>query len=488
MSIDRSLAGGRGRFRARLSWLILSAGLLMAGRMMALAQSPAPPPAPPPIVVGQPEEVALLTRYLQIDTTNPPGNEIAAARFLAGIFATAGIEHRVLESAPGRGIVWARLPGDGSRRPLILLNHLDVVPHHPEFWTVPAFGGVVRDGFILGRGALDMKSLAIAQLMVMLKLKRRGVVLPRDVIFLGTADEEAGGQLGAAWLVQHHPELLSDAEFLLNEGGGNLVQADGRVLAIGLSAAEKTPVWLKLTATGPAGHASVPRADSAAHRLLRGLNRLLDWAPPLRATPVVEQSFRSFVPLLHGVEAARFASLRESLRDPEFRRQLDGDPGARALLQNTISVTMLEGSSKVNVIAPEATARLDTRLLPGEKPEQWVRQLAEVINDPQITIEPFMAFEGLASPVDTALVDRLREVVTRRFPGAIVTFPVMAGFTDSHYFRRRGVKSYGLSPFVAPADRLGEGHHGNDERIGYQAFIDGVQFYGELVEAIAGDR
>ena len=157
---------------------------------------------------------------------------------------------------------------------------------------------------------------------------------------------------------------------------------------------------------------------------------------------------------------------------------------ARALLQNTIAVTMLEGSSKVNVMAPVATARLDTRILPGERADQWISELNRVINDRLIRLEPFLAFDGLASPIDTGLVARLREIVGRRHPGAIVTFPVMAGFTDSHYFRRAGVNSYGLSPFLAAPSRLGTGHHGNDERIGYQAFVDGVGFYTEVVEAI----
>lgn len=463
-----------------IGWALGSGGSFWT----AAAQVPVANTLTAPEEPEEPEAVELLTRYLRLDTTNPPGNEILAARFLAEVFATAGIEHRLFESAPGRGSIWARLPGDGSRRPLILLSHLDVVPHSPDFWSAPAFGGVIRDGFIYGRGALDMKSLTIAQVVAMLRLRRQAVTLPRDIIFIGTADEEAGGELGAGWLVRQHPELLQDAEFLLTEGGGNMVTEDGRVLAVGLSPAEKTPVWLKMTASGPAGHASIPREDSAVNRLLRALNRLLDWSPPLRATPVVEQAFRSFAPLLEKEQGGRYAGLRNSLADPGFRRQLEADPGARALLQNTIAVTMLEGSGKVNVMAPTATARLDTRILPGEKVDEWIGELARVINDRRITLEPFLAFDGLASPIDTGLVGRLREVVARRHPGAIITFPVMAGFTDSHYFRRRGVSSYGLSPFLAAPSSLGTGHHGNDERIGYQAFIDGVDFYAAVVEAI----
>ena len=434
------------------------------------------------------ESVQLLVSYLRIDTTNPPGDEIRAAHFFGDIFRREGIEHRILESAPGRGSIWARLRGNGSGRPVILLNHLDVVPHDARYWTAPPFAGEVRDGFIIGRGALDMKSLAIAQLMLMLSLHRERVPLARDLIFIGTADEEAGGRLGAEWFVRNFPELLGGAEYLLTEGGGNIVEANGRVLSIGLSPAEKAPAWLRLTAVGPAGHASVPSSDSAVNRLLRALNRLLNWAPPLRVTPAVRQYFRSLAPLLAPADAARYASPDRAITDPEFRSRLDAEPALRALLQNTIAVTRLEGSSKVNVISSQASAEVDTRLLPGEKIAHWIRDLARVIDDDQIRIEPILTFEPTDSPVDTILTDILGQVVRKRYPGAVVTYPVTAGFTDSHYFRRLGVHSYGFSPFVAPPDRLGEGYHGNDERIGSRAFIDGVRFLREMVEPLVSRR
>jgi len=437
------------------------------------------------------ESVRLLVQYLKIDTSNPPGEEIRAARFLGEIFAREGIEYRLLESAPGRGNIWARLPGDGSKRPVILLNHLDVVPAYPQFWTHPPFGGLERDGFIYGRGALDMKSLAIAQLMVMLRLKRERIPLARDLIFIGTADEEAGGRLGAEWLVSRHPELLGGAEYLFNEGGGNLVQADGRVLAIGLSAVEKTPAWLRLTATGPPGHSSVPRPDSAVNRLVRALDRLIGYAPPLKVTTPVEQYFQSLAPLLSPAEARRYERLRQTIDDPDFRLLLDADPGAKALFQNTIAVTMLEGSNKVNVIPPIATALIDTRILPGERIEPWVRELTTVVQDERITIEPILTFEAVASPLDTEVAESLRGLVRRRFPDAVVTYPVTVGFTDSHYFRRRGINCYGFSPFVGypqslgarplGARPLGDGYHGNDERIGRAVFIDGVDLLFDLL-------
>jgi acetylornithine deacetylase/succinyl-diaminopimelate desuccinylase-like protein len=433
----------------------------------------------------QREAVDLLRAYLQIDTTNPPGDEIRAARFFAAICEREGIEHRVFESKPGRGTIWARLRGDGSQRPIILLNHTDVVPHSREFWSVDAFSAAEKDGFIYGRGAMDMKSTGIAQFVTMLALKRSGASLKRDLIFLATADEEAGGREGAGWFAKNHPELLANAEFLLNEGGGNVVDGHGQVRAIGVGPSEKTPAWMRLTATGVPGHASIPNPDSAVNRLLRALNRLLDYKPQIRLTPVVEQSFRAFAPLAPPNLRSQYENLKDAIKDPEFIRFLESDPRSMALLRNTISVTMLSGSNKVNVIPPIAQAEVDTRLVPGENLNRWIEELRGVIADDGIKIEPTLAFEANASSVDSLLVKTIEAVSKRRFPSTIITFPVLAGFTDSHYFRELGISSYGFSPFVAPTSELGGGYHGNDEKIGKKAFREGVQFYFDVIAQLA---
>lgn len=433
----------------------------------------------------QKESVELFIQYLKLDTTNPPGNEIKAANFFAEICKREGIEYKVFEPFPGRGTLWARLKGDGSQRPVVLLNHTDVVPHNPEFWSVPAFSGQIKDGFIYGRGAQDMKSVGLAQFMVMVAMKRAKVSLKRDVIFLATADEEAGGLQGAGWFAKTHPELLGKAEFLLNEGGNNVVDVGGKVLAVGVGPSEKTPAWLRLTATGEPGHGSIPRPNSAVNRLLRALNRLLDYSPEIHLTPAVEQSFKAMAPLMPPEIASKYSNLREAVKDPNFVRMLETDPGAKALTRNTISVTMLSGSNKVNVIPPIATAEIDTRLVPGEKLERWIAELRGVIKDDSIRIDTVLAFEANASPIDTDLVKAVADVVARRYPGAIITHPVLAGFTDSHYFRDMGIHSYGFSPFVAPNRELGGGFHGNDERIGKKAFVEGVKFFYEVVERLA---
>lgn len=433
----------------------------------------------------QKEALELFIQYLKIDTTNPPGNEIRAARFFAGICKREGIEHQVFEPSPGRGVIWARVRGDGSRRPIILLNHSDVVPHSKEFWSVDAFSAAIKDGFIYGRGAMDMKSLGMAQFVTMLTLKRAKVPLKRDVIFLATADEEAGGLNGAGWFAKNHPELIKGAEFLFNEGGNNIVDSSGKVLSVGVGPSEKTPAWLRLTATGEPGHGSTPRANSSVNRLLRALNRLLDYTPPIQLTPVVEQSFRSVAQLVPPQQAAKYANLREAVKDPDFLRQLESDPFARSIIRNTISVTVLQGSNKINVIPPVATAEIDTRLVPGEKLDRWIAELRGVIKDDSIKIEPILSFEANDSPTDSELVKTVAAIVKQKFPEAVITYPVLAGFTDSHYYRDLGVMSYGFSPFVAPPRELGGGYHGNDEHIGRKAYVEGVKFFYEIVERLA---
>src|SRR2546421_3875377 len=196
------------------------------------------------------EAAALLSQYVAINTTNPPGNELQTAQWLKAVLAREGIDAQVFEPRPGKANLYVRLRGDGSARPLILLNHMDVVLASPEYWKVDPFSGAVQDGYVWGRGALDMKGEAIAQLMAMLTLKRAGVPLRRDVIFLAPADEEIGGGVGAGWFVEHHPGVVQDAEVLLTEGGAIRTDANGRIEYCGVGTTEKSPFWLNLPAHG----------------------------------------------------------------------------------------------------------------------------------------------------------------------------------------------------------------------------------------------
>src|SRR5262245_14172048 len=270
------------------------------------------------------QAVLLLSRYLQIDTTNPPGNETLAAAFFKAIFDAEGIEARVLESAPGRGSVYARLRGDGSRKPIVLLNHLDVVPADARFWSHPPFSGVVRDGYVWGRGALDMKAMGIVELMTMVILKRQRVPLKADVIFLGTADEETGGRMGAGFIVNQHWDLVRDAGVVVNEGGAIGVQ-NGHARFFTISASEKVPFSLKLIATGTPGHGSVPRPDSAVNRLVAALNRVVAYQPPIKVLPEVQRFYEAIADTQPAPARERFRDLRAALQDPTVASELTRD-------------------------------------------------------------------------------------------------------------------------------------------------------------------
>src|SRR6266567_4803416 len=395
------------------------------------------------------EATALLSQYLRINTTNPPGNEIAAARWLQAVLQRDGIEARVFEPAPGKANLYARLAGDGSARPLILLNHMDVVLASREYWTVEPFSGLIRDGYVWGRGALDMKGEAIAQLMTMLILKRAHVPLKRDIIFLATSDEEIGAGVGAAWIVEHQADLIRNAEFLLNEGGLTRSDGHGGVQFYGIGTTEKSPFWLDVTARGTAGHGSRPTPDNPVHRLIRALNKIAEWRTPLTVTPAAERSFRDLATIERDSTLRHWLSdIRAALRDSLAVRTITADLTFNALLRNTISITGVKGSDKTNVIPPVATAALDVRLLPGQDPQAFLADLVRVVNDTAVSLTPQGPnWPATESPTDTELFAAIVAAARARDPEALVTTPPLTGFTDSHYFRRLGIVSYGLSPF-----------------------------------------
>lgn len=434
------------------------------------------------------EAAALLSQYLRINTTNPPGNEIVAARWLADMLAREGIEAQIFEPAPGKANLYARLRGDGSARPLILLNHMDVVLASPEYWTVDPFSGVTKDGSIWGRGALDMKGEGIAQLMTLLILKRAHIPLKRDVIFLATADEEIGAGVGAAWLVEHHADLFRDAEFLLNEGGTTRADGGGRggVDYYGIGTTEKSPFWLDVTVRGTAGHGSRPTPDNPVHRLVRALARIAEWRTPLIVTPAADRYFRDLASVEHDTAQRRwFADIRAALGDSAVARAITSDIAYNALLRNTISITGMKGSDKTNVIPPVATAVLDVRLLPGQDPAAFLAELQRVVGDTAVSFRPQgPSWPATESSTDTEMFRAIVAAAHARHPSALVTTPMLAGFTDSHYFRRLGIASYGLGPFpLTQSDSRGV--HGNDERVSLTALRFGVRFYYDVVASVA---
>ena len=426
-----------------------------------------------------------MQEYLQVDTTNPPGNEARATAWMKKILDAEGIENRVFEIAPGRANLWARLPASASprKRPIILLNHTDVVTSDAAHWTHPPFSGALDHGVLYGRGAQDMKNEGLAQLVVMAMLQREKLPLDRDVIFLATADEEAEG-IGVEWMMQH-TELLENAEFLINEGGENR-EEKGRVLYVGLDVAEKTPYWLRLVAHGTPGHGSRPLPDSAPNRLTRALNRVIEWETPLQLLPSVEIFLRRQAPLETGQLAAWFREPRRAMTDPKFRAYISSDPDIAYMFRNTVTLTMLGGSQQTNVIPSDAWANLDVRLLPDEDPARFQARLRKVINDPNITIEPIGAFrKANSSPTDTDLFRAIEKVSGRYFAGAPVSPRLTAGYDECQRYREVGIVAYGFTPYSS-TEAESDSEHGNDERVRVEQVRRAPRVLYDVVAEVAG--
>lgn len=426
------------------------------------------------------EAVQKLSAYIQVNTTNPPGNEIRGAQWFGKIFQAEGIPFETGEVAPGRGNIVARLKGTGSAPALILLNHMDVVPVSRSYWSVDPFSGLVRDGYIWGRGSLDMKSLGILQLLTFLELHRLHVPLIRDVIFIGTADEEAGGNMGAGWVVKERPQWIAGAGFMLTEGAGSLADDSGKTVYFGVGPTEKTPAWLRLTATGRAGHASVPIADSAPNHLIAALDKLRQYRPPLELTPPVEAMLRTHAPYEPEPWRSRLADPQQFLAKPDAYDLLETRPDILSRLTNTISITALQGSNKTNIIPPEATAELDCRLLPGWTIDRWIAQTRQVIGDPSIRVDVILNFPPAASSTDTPLYASIAKAVHQFDPDAGLVETVDSGFTDSHFFRDKGIVSYGFEPFAVTHEDDAR-VHGDNERIPVKNYTDGLQLLWNIV-------
>jgi acetylornithine deacetylase/succinyl-diaminopimelate desuccinylase-like protein len=425
--------------------------------------------------------------YLQIDTTNPPGNEARAAEFFKKILDQEGIENQVFSYAPGRADLWARVPHTTSspRRPIVLLNHMDVVTSDASHWNVPPFSAEIVDGSIYGRGAQDMKNEGLAQFMVMVMLKREKVELDRDVIFLAVGDEEVDGT-GTDWFIEHQPDLLGNAEFLINEGGENILEHNGHVKYIGVDVGEKAAFWLHVVAHGRAGHGSLPIADSAPNRLVLALNRVIAYRTPFRVLPVADEFLRAMAPYEPPARAEKFRNIRKALENKSFQREVEQDEALNYLLHDTIALTMLKGSEQTNVIPPEAWANLDVRLLPGDDPKEFLATIRRVVNDPNVSVEPLESDFRLAnaSPTNTALYAAIQKVSAQYFPGTPVVPRLDSGYTENQRYRPLGINSYGFNPYTATEEESST-EHGNDERIRVEEVQRGFRVLYDVVTSVA---
>jgi len=389
--------------------------------------------------------------------------------------------------APGRADLWARIPHSTSspRRPIVLLNHMDVVTSDASHWKAPPFSAAIVDGSIYGRGAQDMKNEGLAQFVVMVMLKREKIELDRDVIFLAVSDEEVNGT-GSDWFIEHERDLLGNAEFLINEGGENILEHNGQVKYVGVDVGEKAAFWLHVVAHGRGGHGSLPIPDSAPNRLVQALNRIIAYKTPFKVLPVADEFLRAMAPYEPPARAEKFRDIRLALQDKNFQREVEQDESLNYLLRDTIALTMLGGSQQTNVIPPEAWANLDVRLLPGDDPKEFLQTIRSVVNDPNVNVEPLDHDFRLAnsSPTDTVLFSAIRQVCAHYFPRTPVVPRLDSGYTENQRYRPLGINSYGFTPYTATEEE-GSTEHGNDERIRVEEVRRGFRVLYDVVTTVA---
>lgn len=428
------------------------------------------------------EALAVLRDYLRINTSNPPGNEAPAARFLGRLLTAEGIGCEFIETAPGREAVVARLRGDGSRGgALMLANHLDTVPAEADGWASPPFVAEVRNGRVYGRGAVDMKGTGVMQLFATILAKRRGISLGRDIVFLAAPDEETGSAFGVEWLTRHRPDLFDGVDFALNEGASGMPEFAGRAVHLfEVAVAEKMMAPLRLVATGTPGHGSKPARDSATVRLLSALDRLRRWERGITYTPET----RAYLERLY------VAGLIDSLHDDEAIEVAIGQsPDTVAAFTNTLNVTVLRAGSQSNVIPGRAEALVDCRLLPGQSREAWVEAARAVVDDPlvEVAFEWPNAAPEVSSPWDTEVSRVITEVLTAAFEDAVVVPSWSIVGTDNRFTRPLGIPSYGFIPcLLSQAER--DGFHAHDEFLTVDNLNLGVEVMSEVVRRLCEAR
>ena len=434
------------------------------------------------------------TRHLQalirFDTTNPPGNETPAAAYIVETLRAEGITAEVVESAPGRGNAVARLQSaNPTAPPILLMGHTDVVSVERDKWTRDPFGGDLVEGFVWGRGAVDMKSQVAAELTALLLLKRSGQDFERDITLVAFADEETGGgDHGAAWMWAHRRDLL-DAEYAINEGGGEPIEVNGRRFYL-CQAGEKGNAHLRVTARAAPGHASIPLDDTAMLRLGRALVRLHEWQPPAVVTPPMRALLATLAPAFGPEgEATVAAILANPTWDALAALPFDADvrAGLRASVHNTAVPTIVHGGHRLNVIPSEVTLELDGRILPGQDPDDWRAEVQAALGD-DVEVTLVSGGPGLAADPASPFFDAIAATIADLDPGAAVAPYLVSGGTDAAHLP--GIKVYGFFPPASPArNALYTGlMHGHDERYAVEDLLFGTRFVYELVTRFCGER
>jgi len=491
------------RTAARIWILVLAGVAIFSGssfaqsrRQSATATIPSPPPqsvspASSDLTKLESDALVWLQGLLRINTTNPPGNELVAAKYVADILKQEGIHSDVIETTPGRGFLVARLSASAvpdPSRALLLMGHLDVVGVEKAKWTVDPFGAVIKDGYLYGRGAIDDKAMAIANLAVFIGLKRSSAHLNRDVIYFAEGDEEAGGLNGMKVAVEKYWDKIA-AGYAINEGGYNALK-DGKLQYMAVQASEKVSVSVEVIATGVSGHGSLPRKDNPVTHLAAAIAKIGGYETPVQMNSVTRGYFDGLAQVEDEETAKWMRSLESSDRGEHAARYLSNENLLwNAMLRDTISPTMLQAGVRPNVIPSEARGVINMRLLPGDMPSALIAKLSQLVSDPQIRFEVIPG-AGEAAPSSSLTTDLYNEIVgatKKQFPGAIAIPFMSPGATDSYPLRMRNVAAYGLMPFpLAENDFLRM--HADDERIPLESFRKGVDFIYAIVNDFAVSR
>jgi acetylornithine deacetylase/succinyl-diaminopimelate desuccinylase-like protein len=436
-----------------------------------------------------PEALKHFQRLLQFNTANPPGNEREAVRYIAGVLKKNGLKPRIIESAPQRANLVVRLKGDGSRRPLLITSHADVVHVEPEKWKYPPFSGKIADGCVWGRGAVDMKNMTAYCLATMLDLARNKVRLKRDVIMSVVADEEVGGEMGMGFMTSKHRDLI-DAEYALGEVGGYTLHISGKRI-YPIQVAEKGIFWIKIKFHGQPGHGSQPKRNNAHFQLGQFLAALDRSTLPFHRVPTVQVFFDRLSSILGPVEGRPFKRL-STAAGPGILRKLElagNDPdrfaALAAMLTNTANPTGVTAGRQHNVVPSEVILQLDCRLLPGFTGSEIIAEL-EKLSGLKLDYEVVTNWPGHESSFDTPLFRTLEKNVLAADPGAHVVPGLTTGFTDAHYLKKIGIPCYGFTPIKMPPDiSFPQLFHGHNERIPVEGFRWGVDVFIKTVREFA---
>jgi acetylornithine deacetylase/succinyl-diaminopimelate desuccinylase-like protein len=433
-----------------------------------------------------PEILDHYSSLIRIDTSNPPGNETKAATYLKQVLEKEGIPAKIYAMEPARGNVVARLKGNGSKRPLLIMGHTDVVGVQRDKWTVDPFSAIRKDGYIYGRGSIDDKDKVTACLMVMLLLKRMNVPLDRDVIFLAEAGEEGTTTVGIDYMAREHwPEI--EAEYAITEGGGG-ESRDGKPRFVGIATTEKVPRGARLVAHGTAGHGSVPRPDNAVVRLANAVGKIAAWQPPMRLNDTTRAYFERLATISNPQQAARYNHISDPARAPEIERYFaEHELSHNSILRTSISPTIIRAGFRSNVIPSEAEATLDIRSLPDENMEKFYDSMRRVIGDTSVEVVPNKEYRAAGPPsrIDTDMFRAFEKAAKKVYPGAITLPSMLTGATDNSELRAKGVQAYGFGPVIDEKDRLSNGAHSDDERLAESAFLKMVEFVWTSVVEVA---